>query len=107
MAGIVDTEPLKKTFQNQSGTNFSMTEANKVYLLNEGMFWEGAVTTAVYRVEDDARAAAVEVAKKYNEAIEGDDYFEPLPLEPEVSEYRLFWGNGDDFYIEVIGMEVK
>lgn len=78
----------------------------KVYLLNEGLFWEGAVTTAVYRCEEDARAAAVEVAKKYNEAIEGDEYFELLPLEPEVDDYRLFWGNGDDFYIEVRGMDI-
>lgn len=78
----------------------------KVYLLIEGMFWEGGGTTGVYRDINDAKEAALETVRHYNAAIKDDEFFQPLPLEPEVAPEGLYWGNNEDFYVEVVETEV-
>lgn len=78
----------------------------KVYALVKGMFWKGEKTVGIYRNQNNASEAAIEEVQKYNQAIEGDFILKPLPLTPEVTDEGLYWGNEDDFYVEVVEMDL-
>ena len=68
--------------------------------------WKIPETPRAYQNKNDAIEIAIDVVKKFNQIIENDMWFLPIPLEPQVAENKLFWGNKNAFYVEVVEMDV-